>query len=205
MSDHAERSGLGLFDALYRDWYDYAWAIAKSILHSDDDASDAVQQVFMRLWAQPFSAYPRSPRPFFRTAARRQALSLIRKRKTESALKAALASTSPEVNVEPGAADDHPVLPPLVVRLPPRCQAVVALVLEGYSHSEIASRLGVRTKAVEKQMVRARRIIGAHFHEPGGRFSTTSASCLPFPCPGGGDRRSTCVIFTVIAGRASGR
>jgi RNA polymerase sigma factor (sigma-70 family) len=160
VTHHGHSSGQGVFEALYRDWYDYAWTVARRALKSDEDASDAVQQVFSRLWGLPAAAYPRVPRAYFRTACTREAISLIRKRRVEDVLKRAVRAAITEPHDASTAFEDgFSVLAQLGIRLPPRCRIVVALVIEGYTHPEIAVHLGVHTKAVEKQVARARRLI----------------------------------------------
>ena len=80
----------------------------------------------------------------------------------------AAAETEAPVLADPAPLPDHGLLQAdrgklaadLIGRLPRRCQEVCALVfLTGMGHGEVAERLGITEKAVEKQVARGRRIL----------------------------------------------
>lgn len=125
---------------------------------------DAAQQVFVRLWESGDWQRIDDPERFFRRAGRNEALTMLRRRHTRRGFLLTEARghdlrsrpPSPEEVLLRSERRDH--LLELIEFLPPRCQLVCALKLvEGFTHREIADKLGISLRAVGKQVARARR------------------------------------------------
>jgi RNA polymerase sigma-70 factor (ECF subfamily) len=154
------------FIDLYRTWWGVVCDAAEEVLASRHDAEDAAQRVFMRLWEHGTWWTIHHPRRYFYEAGRREALSSQRHRHPVPLRP--LKETETPVLADPAPLPDHGLLQAerrklaadLIGRLPRRCQEVCALVfLTGMGHREVAERLGITEKAVEKQVARGRRIL----------------------------------------------
>jgi RNA polymerase sigma-70 factor (ECF subfamily) len=154
----------GDFTGMYRRWWDVVFEAAEGVLHSEADAHDAAQRVFARLWANGGWRRIEDPEGFFRRAGRNAALTVVRRRRRRRTVHLApglldeLRSprSSPEETLLRSEQRDLALR--IVGLLPPRCGLVCALVyLEGHSHGEVAERLGISPRAVEKQVARGRR------------------------------------------------
>lgn len=158
------QNGAQSFTELCRQWWEPTCNTAASVLGSRDDAEDATQQVFMRVWTS--GAWRKIERPgfYFRQAGRREALSILRQRRRRAVgLKFALRRedrTPPTPDQVLVQKNQEALIRRLVRRLPPRCQLVCTLtLLVGLPHRTVAARLGISVKAVEKQAARGRRLI----------------------------------------------
>jgi RNA polymerase sigma factor (sigma-70 family) len=169
------------FAAFYTRWHQTAWRSARAVCSCDADADDVVQQVFARLWRQGPERWSviASPGAFIRKAAYREALAWRngggREVALDRRLKAVLPCPAPPPDRLREVRDSRARLIAMLAALPPRCRLAVRLTaLEGLSHQAAAERMGVRVKAVEKQVARARRLLreranAAHFRGRGGR------------------------------------
>lgn len=151
------------FTRLCQSWWDVVCRAAFHVLQCDDDAQDAAQRVFMRLWKSGGWRHIQRPASFFAEAGRREALSILRRRPpsfTSSEAAFALQSRPIDPGMASAAAHADRLRDALRVieRLPPRCRLAFTLVVfEGMTHVEVARHLGISVKAVEKQVARARR------------------------------------------------
>lgn len=141
---------------------------AEEVLRSEADAADAAQRVFTRIWES--GDYDRIKRPehYFRRAGRNEALKMARnlERRRPVYLSRSIVRTlcfggpSPEGRLL--LMEQHQLTLEEIDLLPPRCRLVCALVfIEGFTHAEVADRLDISVKAVEKQVARGRRHIRA--------------------------------------------
>lgn len=156
--------------AVYRRYGGAVHTVARSIV-GDDLAADVVQQTFLKAWraAASFDA-DRDLAPWLYGIARRTAIDVLRAERTPS--RARLVPEM-EVGVEPlsmertwevfevrRAVDDLPEVEREVVRLSH---------LEGWTHTQIAERLGVPVGTVKSRSARAHARLAAalgHLVEP---------------------------------------
>lgn len=136
------------------------WAIARRMTRSRADAEDAVQEIFVDVWrsASRFDASQGSEKVFIMTIARRRLIDRIRRAQVagmaegEEALddvRFAEPGNSGEVRAEAERAAQA------VARLrPDQCQVLRMGLLEGLTHSEIASATGMPLGTVKTQMRR---------------------------------------------------
>lgn len=155
------------FTRLYRKWFHVAYGAALDVLRSPTDAEDVAQSLFTRLWHTGAWRTIAHPRQFFRESGRREAVSLLRHWHAlpwtvplDAVSLTRLKSVLPLPDDRLERAERRALAVGLIKRLPPRCQAVCALVfLGGFTHQDAAHALGITPKAVEKQVARAHRLL----------------------------------------------
>ena len=161
--------------SVYRAYSGLVWSVAMRVVRDRSLADEATQQTFLQAWkaAGAFES-GRDLGPWLVTIARRVAIDIYRReqRRPTSALE--------------DAAPDHPALvtmPPsedqawevwqvrqAIDTLGPDEQQIVRLQhLDGYTHSEIAERLGLALGTVKSRSFRAHKALAArlaHLREP---------------------------------------
>src|SRR6267154_1679870 len=154
------------------------WSLARRLSPNRDDAEDAVQEIFMDVWKSAARFDPRqgSEKVFVAMIARRRLIDRLRRHATrpqfagEEALDAlgfAEPGTRGEIASEAERAAEA------VAQLAPDQQQVIELaVLQGLTHSEIASRIGMPLGTVKTQMrrglIRLRELLGVETATAGG-------------------------------------
>jgi RNA polymerase sigma-70 factor (ECF subfamily) len=156
-----------LFVRLYLEWWPIVRASAEPLLESSADAEDAAQSVFMRLWTKRSWRLIRSPGSFFRKAGRSEAVTMPRRRRSRGRIRSVSLDELPSLVLESrGLRPDQDVLRAesrrlferAVASLSSRCRHVCRLFFfDELERREIAERLGVTIKAVEKQLARGRK------------------------------------------------
>lgn len=136
----------------------------RTLLGSDDDVEDVVQDVFVAL-PEALAHYTETEHfdGWLRRVALRLGLNRLRSRarKREDALEDSLPSFRGIANDDPSGAErllDRLALERAIAKLPDSLRTVFVLrEIEGYSHAEIAQLLGVTRAASEIRLVRAMR------------------------------------------------
>jgi RNA polymerase sigma factor (sigma-70 family) len=153
--------------SVYRAYGRLVYAVTYKVLGDRDRAEEATQQTFVKAWRAAQSFDPsRELGPWLATIARRVAIDLYRRE--------ALRATDPIEEVAPG--DPALVARPqsaeaiydvwevreAVDQLPPDEQEVVRLQhLDGFTHAQIADRLGVAVGTVKSRSFRAHKRLAA--------------------------------------------
>ncbi|MBV6287866.1 sigma-70 family RNA polymerase sigma factor [Pseudomonas aegrilactucae] len=131
-------------------------------LGSTADAADLAQDTFVRLLSsapgEPLN-FAR-PRAYLATIANRLTLNLYRRRSLEQAYLAALAQTpedlAPSLEHQALVLEALDEIDQVLALLPARTrQAFLMAQLEGYTQEEIASRLGLNVRSVQRYLARA--------------------------------------------------
>ncbi len=126
---------------------------------SRNDAEDLCQDVFVRVYEAARRQIPDPVRPFVFTAARNLLINRARRDSVVSieavadldALDIALDEPGPDRNTM--AREELRNLQAALDRLPPRCrEAVILRKIEGLSHREIAARMGISEKTVDRHI-----------------------------------------------------
>ena len=150
------------FEILYKTHYRQMYRVAYLVLQDEEDARDAVSQVFTQLLQQrprPFRQQPKIEdediTAYLLTATRNRSLNMARDRRPHVALTAEMASENPEQR------EEHNELMGEVRRiireeLSPQDQRILALRYdEDLSYTETAQTLGISTSAVNKHVTRS--------------------------------------------------
>lgn len=148
-------------------------AYANRYLRSEEDAREAVQDVFLGVWNnRGHLQMDESLRSYLFTATRNKALNYLEKRKLEAVpLDAAFQQESHDPGVEEQlqAEETKAIIFDEVNRLPERCREVFLLSRnEGLSYREIAERLALSEKTVENQISIALKRLRARVYGEGG-------------------------------------
>ncbi|MBI5692455.1 MAG: sigma-70 family RNA polymerase sigma factor [Verrucomicrobia bacterium] len=130
------------------------------------EAQDLAHDAYARVYPAMSNGRVEEPQAFLYTTARRLAINRLRHRDRVSTQTVANESLDAEASREPGvtqtvmARQELADLERAVAALPPGCRAVLLLrKVELLSHKEIARRLGVTCSTVEKQQMRALRLL----------------------------------------------
>lgn len=123
------------------------WSMARRMSLSAADAEDAVQDIFIDVWRHAGRFDPKlgSEKVFIGVLARRRLIDRVRRTQHRLDVERPLVSEHQEVSATSGAEQDAEIAEAWAVlqALPAGHQHAITLALvEGLSHSEIASRLG---------------------------------------------------------------
>ncbi len=147
------------------------WAIARRMTRTPADAEDAIQEVFVEIWraASRFDPTRGSEQAFIVTIARRRLIDRVRSERTrraseqpaESAELESIAAEQPSAELGPDAERASQAL----ATLPREQQRVIMLaIVEGFSHAEIAERVGLPLGTVKtyvrRGLIRIRELLG---------------------------------------------
>src|SRR2546427_802974 len=157
-ADRIRAGHMDAFEALYRTYWERLYAFAFRYLHSQQDAEDAVQEVFFRIWrgrAEWVAAG--AVRNYLYLAVRNAALdrlqraAVARRRRGGTAQLVTVAEIKPDLE----AAELAAAVERALADLPPKRSAVCRLrLIDGLSYAEIAHRLAIGEKTVETQLAR---------------------------------------------------
>ena len=158
-------------------------AYANQYLRSEEDAREAVQDVFLGVWNnRGHLQLDDALRPYLFTATRNKALNYLEKRKMQLVpLDAAFHQESHDPGVEERlqAEEARAIIFDEVNRLPERCREVFLLSRkEGLSYKEIAERLSLSEKTVENQVSIALKRLRARVYGEGGSGMVAPVSLL---------------------------
>lgn len=153
------------FEDIFREHYAKLCTYANSLIKDPDESEEIVQSIFLGLWEgrQELSIHTSLSAYLYRTVHNR-CLNKIKHYKVREAHGAEvryLNDGAHEATAEVVLGDElRQRIAIAVEELPSQCQAVFKLSRnEGLSYAEIAERLGISTKAVDKQIVRALRLL----------------------------------------------
>jgi RNA polymerase sigma-70 factor (ECF subfamily) len=154
------------FDGFCWRWRPELCKAALAVLGDEDIAEDVAQRILLRLWTTGRWAEIEAPATYCASAARREALKVLRRRERFEPIGLGEPPPWPDT----GAAGPEERLARLefrerwtqefLPRLPPRCGVVMTLLcVEGLKPPEVADRLGMSSKAVGKQVTRGRELL----------------------------------------------
>ncbi|MFT4567526.1 MAG: RNA polymerase sigma-70 factor (ECF subfamily) [Saprospiraceae bacterium] len=150
-----------VFDAYYRPLVISAYQILKN----ESLSKDAAQEVFLELWKNRARLTTKiSLLPYLKRSVMNRALNIIKSRKHHISAGAEPLNIlkdnnrRPDENVEDNEFVDH--VHKAIESMPDRCRAIfMACKMQGLSHAEIASELGISKKTIENQITKALKII----------------------------------------------
>jgi RNA polymerase sigma-70 factor (family 1) len=147
-----------LFDA----WHPRLCLIGYGILKDKDQAKDVVQEVFIRLWRNRADLQIDSVGPYLKRAVVNTALNYVesagRLRREELEKSHMVAAPPAELDIGYRELRDH--VQEAIARLPLRTRTVFTLIRsQEMSYKEVASSLNISVRAVEKEMMKALRLL----------------------------------------------
>lgn len=154
---------INTFEQFFVTFYKPVLRYCMSMVKYKDDAEDIVQQVFVSLWHKRRSIFIRvSPRAYLYKSVYHASLDFLRhekiKKKYGEELVAAQAyaghlEATPEIDLEQKVEQ-------AIERLPPACGRIFKMSRnDKLKYREIADSLGISEKTVEKQMVKALKLL----------------------------------------------
>ena len=165
------------FKELFLSEYGRMYKAAYILLGDEDDAKDAVQDVFARLWAGTIPLREESTRTFLLTCVRNRCLNFIAQHQSQQ--KAIQQLT--EETADSGRHDEEiieAVNRYIDEQLTPQTSRIIRMHYdEELSYKDISGKLGISLSAVNKHIVQGLRKLRSTFNSP------------PPPSPAGGGRR----------------
>ena len=153
------------FEQLFHSEYGRMYRAAYLLLGDEDEAKDAVQDIFAQLWAGTIPLRQESVRTFLLTCVRNRCLNLIAHRKT---LQGAAQVFLPEA-IDDGTHDDEllqAINDYIDHRLTPQTGRIIRMHYdEEQSYKEISSTLGISLSAVNKHIVQGLRKLRSTFKD----------------------------------------
>ena len=162
IKDGDERAFERVFRAFYRPLCDYA----VTLLGSEEDAEDVVQDLFTRVWAdRQGMEVQESVKSYLFTAVRFGALNVLKRRAVEQKHSASLAEFIEDLQREDYSEEETrrvERIKEVLQTLPAQCRTVFTMsCLEGKKYSEIAGKLGITVNTVKSHVAKAYRDIRA--------------------------------------------
>ena len=149
------------FEDIYRRCFQNALALAMRMLHDADEAHDAVQEAFMKLW-QTDSAVENEAAYIIRTV-RNSCLNRIAATDVQERLKRRLSLEESDEHEEFRISGEK-LEQALTMLLSPRESQIVGKIYsEGLSYKDAAGQLGVSVAMVNKGLVNALKKLRKHF------------------------------------------
>lgn len=154
------------FQTLYERYYDKVFAIARGILLDQDEAADAVQEIFTLVYrkADRFDRRSRFSTWLFRIAVNRsiQQSRRVKFKRNQVSLTEAVEHPS----VDPVEPMDEPAIAEAMSHLHPQDRAILTLFYwDELSLHEIAESLGCSPNAAKTRLFRARERFRVHYEE----------------------------------------
>jgi RNA polymerase sigma-70 factor (ECF subfamily) len=157
------------FRELYIRYRDKLWHFSYAFLKSEDDASDIVQEIFMRIWElRSFIDPERSLSSFIYTMARNRILNFFRDMDVEIQVKQSLSKKSP---IETETAESslifseyQQILADAIEQLPPKRKRIFNMSrVDQLSHKEIAVQLNISVNTVQEHISESLHFIKKYF------------------------------------------
>jgi RNA polymerase sigma-70 factor (ECF subfamily) len=153
------------FDVLYKRYSKRLYKFCHSILKSQEEAENLIQDAYLNLWENRYIVEKdHSVKSYLFTIAYNSAISIIRKKARESVfieyLKSLQEINEEPVNVELEYKELTYKLDEIIKALPQRQKEVYLLhKVEGLKYNEIAERLNISVNTIENHMSRALKTI----------------------------------------------
>ncbi len=144
---------------------------AHILLGDDDEAKDAVQDVFARLWDGSVALREESQRAFLLTCVRNRCLNIIAQRQRQQATTSRLTTQPTEDNTETWQDKSDEELTTMVQhyideRLSPQTGRVIRMRFDDEkSYKDISHTLGISLSAVNKHIVQGLRKLRQQFNQ----------------------------------------
>ncbi|MBP5507419.1 MAG: sigma-70 family RNA polymerase sigma factor [Prevotella sp.] len=158
------------FERLFHSEYGRMYRAAHILLGNEEEAKDAVQDVFASLWDRSVILHEESQRTFLLTCVRNRCLNIIAQRQRQQAneMQLALANLSDDTETWLGQSDEEltaMVQQYIDQRLTPQTGRVIRMHYDDeQSYKEISGKLGISLSAVNKHIVQGLRKLRQQFN-----------------------------------------
>jgi RNA polymerase sigma-70 factor (family 1) len=155
-SDHAA------FTEIYRRYWKLLYQTALNITREDDLARDITQDVFIDLWRRRATSDIAALKAYLQQAARYAVFKLLRQKRASAAFYHELAAVTTEIIADDPLLfkEQQVLLAALLQTLPEAHRETFRLSREEYlTYKQIAARLGISEKAVEKRLSKALKLL----------------------------------------------
>ncbi|MCD9019106.1 RNA polymerase sigma factor [Parachryseolinea silvisoli] len=148
------------FELVYTAYVDRVYRFLYTLLRSGEDAREATQDVFVKLWDSREQLQEDRELAFYLFAiCRNHALNILRKRKSQAGVAEEYQRDQPlmALSAEEGTEDTYSVLlEEAIETLPPRRKRIFELCkIQGLSYKQVASTLQISDGTVEVQVAKA--------------------------------------------------
>jgi RNA polymerase sigma-70 factor (family 1) len=153
------------FERLYEAYVDRVYRFSYATLRSADDAREATQDVFVKLWNNRQQLDPAADvAPYLFKICKNHTLNIIRKRKTDARMIEGFYLSQDMVVADDTANMAYArLLEEAINTLPPRRKRIFQLCkIEGLSYKQVAHELQISDGTVEVQVTKALKQIRAH-------------------------------------------
>lgn len=164
------------FEQIYRLYFPRLYAFSFKITQDSAIAKDVVQNVFVKVWEMRKNFSTESPEAFIFKMVRNASLNYIRNLKVVDKLKTEiknqylgelyhidLVGDEPYILIEQ---ELNEKIQEIMNSLPPKCQAVFRMSrIDGLKNREIAEKLDISIKAVEKHIAKAMQVYKHQFSD----------------------------------------
>ena len=143
------------FSEIYNRYWKSLHHFACNIVGDENAASDALQEVFVSLWKRRETVEILSLKSYLFQAVRFGVLKLIRQQKTDQLFYTRLAMVTSEIVLENPMLfkEQQHLIAQLISQLPSDCRAIFVMSREeNLTYKQIASKLEISEKTVEKKM-----------------------------------------------------
>lgn len=149
------------FEAIYLRCFPPAMRLAISLLHDEDDARDAVQEVFLRLWESDTGI--ENPQAFVIRSVRNVCLNRIAAADTRERFRRRYSLDEPDdgVDIEARHCEIRSAVQTLLTQR--ERQVVDKIYADGLSYKETAASLEVSVSMINKSVVSALKKLRTHF------------------------------------------
>ncbi len=164
------KGNVSAYEFLFRKYYGTVYCFVRNMLKDRSAAEDIAQNIFMRIWLNRASLHPDKPiKHLLFVMAKNEALDVLKSKYSKSAL---LSTDVHDKELENGDADKRVMMletasgiKDIIAKLPPQRRTVFVLSrYNNLSNKEIAGRLGLSVRTVEKHLELALRELRKALH-----------------------------------------
>ncbi|MGM0580017.1 MAG: RNA polymerase sigma factor [Bacteroidota bacterium] len=143
-----------LIHQFYQDYQDKLIKFAFALMRSQENAEEAVHNVFRKLWDSDKLSEIKNPYPYLIQCTKYESYAILAKEKKEKEVNLRFLKTEAEEKTPSENNEDKLVqLRKAIHTLPPKCKEIMLLkVDDGLTHQEISDYLKVSGKTVENQV-----------------------------------------------------
>lgn len=151
------------FETLYTSCFTPSMRLALSLLRDQDEARDAVHEVFVRLWQS--TLHIDNPQAFVIRSVRNACITRLNALSTREKIHRRLALSAPEADDDTDIEDQHEEVRTAVRLLlsERERQALERVYSHGQSYKEAADHLGLSVASIHKNLVNALKKLRTHF------------------------------------------